>query len=74
MKYVGAAGLDMGGEKITSLGTATAETDASQAGQVSGVFSYGGSTWDLDPSSKIYLKFTGDPAPTTSAGDIVLEE
>lgn len=74
MKYVGAGGLDMGGTKVTDLGAPTAESDASRADNVSGIYTYNGSIWVLDPTSKLYQRFTGDPAPTTASGDIVLEQ
>lgn len=75
MKYLGAAGLDMGGEKITNLGAGTANTDAANGTQVGGVYTYNGSAYVVDPDVRVFIKKTGDPDPAgATSNDIILTQ
>ena len=74
MRYVGAAGFDLGGAKITTLGAGTDATDAATNNQVGGVLEWNGSAWVPAPTTRIYLRRTGDPAPPAVEDDIVLTE
>lgn len=55
-------------KRTTGPGVIEAETS-------DGIYVHNGSNYVLKPAARIFLQFTGDPAPTGLAeGDIVIEE
>jgi hypothetical protein len=73
MRFVGVA-FDADGARITNLGAATSGSDCLRGDQVGGTYLYGGATYDLDLTTKRYMRLTGDPAPTTNTGDTSISE
>lgn len=75
MKYVGATGINMGNTKVENVAAATAPTDAASKAQVDvkpSIHTFNGSIYVEDPTVTIYERDTGEPAPPTVEGDIVL--
>lgn len=75
MRYVGAAGLDMGNTNVSNVAPATDPAHAATKAQVDvkpSVHTYNGVTYVEDPTVTIYERDSGEPEPSTVEGDIVL--